>query len=208
MRRLTKRERNLIIGVLAFAIIGLFVYYYYFPLEEKIKGMREESEMLSLDIDEAKITKTMVDDAKKTRDELSEKSLEHEEYLMESIDEPILLTYIEDIVLDRSEEQAVSYNEVADNDLYYHKDINFNLETKYNLLTEMLERFEEGDYYSTLNSISINRKELESLEPDEMYLSVTYSLRFYGSEATWEDKGQYEFMDGGKYKKANPFGMR
>ena len=38
MRRLTKRERNLIIGVLAFAIIGLFAYYYYFPLEEKLSG--------------------------------------------------------------------------------------------------------------------------------------------------------------------------
>ncbi len=208
MRRLTKRERNLIIGVLAFAIIGLFVYYYYFPLEEKIKNMQEESETLSLDIDDGKITKIMVDNAKKTKNELEEKSLEHEEYLMDSIDEPLLLTYIEDIILDKTEEQVLLYNEVADNELYFHKDIDFTFETDYAPLKTILGEFEEGDHYSTLNSIDIERKDGDNLEANEKALKITYSIRFYGSDATWEDQGQYEFMGGGKYKKNNPFAVK
>lgn len=210
MRRLTKRERNLIIGVLAFAIIGLFVYYYYFPLEEKIKNMQEESETLSLDIDDGKITKIMVDNAKETKNELEEKSLEHEEYLMDSIDEPLLLTYIEDIIIEDTDKQTLNYNEVTDNNLYFHKDISLSFGTEYQSLKEILEKFELGEYYSTLNSIDINSNYDTKTEDneDQMPLDITYSIRFYGSDATWEDQGQYEFMGGGKYKKNNPFAVK
>ena len=86
MRRLTKRERNLIIGVLAFAIIGLFVIIIIFLLKRRLRD--EKNQKCSSDIDDAKVTKIMVDSAK-DKGRVRRKSLEHEEYLMESIDEPI-----------------------------------------------------------------------------------------------------------------------
>lgn len=210
MRRLTKRERNLVIVVILFAVIGLFTYYYYFPLEEKIENLRKESEELSLDIDDAKVTEILVVSKREEKKILEEESKEYEEYLMESIDEPLLLTYIEDVVIDDTEEQSLSYSELVNNELYFHKDVSLSFNTEYESLNEILKEFEEGYYYNTLNSISISSnyaedEDEEDEEDKDMPLSVSYSLRFYGADGTWDGTGEYEFMDGGKFGRDNPF---
>ena len=54
--------------------------------------MHNRSEALTLDINDAMVTKSFVENARQEKLELEEKSLEYEAYLMDSIDEPILLS--------------------------------------------------------------------------------------------------------------------
>ena len=189
MRRLTKREQHLVFVVLLIALLGLFIYYYYFPLKDEIEEMHNRSEALTLDINDAMVTKSFVENARQEKLELEEKSLEYEAYLMDSIDEPILLSYIEGIAFKDSEKQDLSYSALTDNELYLHKDIDLNFNIEYKDLKKILEKFEEGEHYSTLNSISIEKNESiedEEYDDDDLPLNVAYSIRFYGVEGNWD----------------------
>jgi hypothetical protein len=45
-------------------------------------------------------------------------------------------------------------------------------------------------------------------EDDEVSLSplkVSYGIRFYATDSTWDGAGEYKFMKGGEYTKENIF---
>lgn len=230
MRRLSKRERILIIGTLILALATLFLYYYYFPLTQKNSDMQKKSEELTEQINESMTVKILLDNAKLNLDKLRLETSDNKEYLMETIDEPGILVYISDIINDISMDQTIKYQEVLDSVEYVSKDINLTFRTSYDELFQILKKFEEGDNYTTLNSISIKMDEITEIsnvdeenldvpineDSDEdnliasedemnMPLSVEYSLRFYGKESNWAGTGQYDFMKNGSFRKNNIF---
>lgn len=211
--RLSKREKVLIQITLIIGTVALFVFYYYFPRQDKIRGLHEESQTLSLELDEYKITKLLVDEAKKEAARYRLEIAESDDYLMDSIDEPNILYYISNVIKDTSKEQYVEYNDLAVGEDYISKDISLKFKTTFEDLLNIMKQFEGAELYTTLSSLDINVNNQnmingldgEEEEDNHMPLEVEYTLRFYGTSATWGGEGVYEFMDSGKFSKHNIF---
>lgn len=220
MKKLSKREIVLIVSSLIIASIALFVIYYYIPQKDRITQLKQESIQLSLDIDERKTMKLLVDAEKNEVIDYKQQIADADEYLMDSIDEPNILYYISNNIYNTSEKQSVSYSVVEDREVYVNKDISLSFDTSFENLITILGSFEEGDIYTTLNSINIkmdrsNYNTYDGFDDEEQDdeedkenkspLNVSYGIRFYATDATWDGSGEYEFMENGKFKRANIF---
>lgn len=220
MKKLSKREIVLIVSSLIIASIALFVIYYYIPQKDRITQLKQESLQLSLDIDERKTMKLLVDAEKNEVIDYKQQIADADEYLMDSIDEPNILYYISNNIYNTSEKQSVSYSVVEDREVYVNKDILLSFDTSFENLITILGSFEEGDIYTTLNSINIkmdrsNYNTYDGFDDEEQDdeedkenkspLNVSYDIRFYATDATWDGSGEYEFMENGKFKRANIF---
>ncbi|MDI9509415.1 MAG: hypothetical protein QM217_06325 [Bacillota bacterium] len=219
MKKLSKREIILIACTLIGGLIALFIIYYYMPQKDKIAQLKQESQQLSLDIEDCKTKQMLLDATRNEVNEYKKQITDADEYLMESIDEPNILYYLSNIIYDTSEDQSVSYSPVEDKEVYVNKDISLSFNTSFENLIEILTSFEEGDIYTTLNeiSISMNRdnnqyameyEQEDEQEDDEVSLSplkVSYGIRFYATDSTWDGAAEYKFMKGGEYTKENIF---
>ena len=133
---------------------SLFIIYYYMPQKDKIAQLKQESQQLSLDIEDCKTKQMLLDATRNEVNEYKKQITDADEYLMESIDEPNILYYLSNIIYDY-EDQSVSYSPVEDKEVYVNKDISLSFNTSFENLIEILTSFEEGDIYTTLNEISI-----------------------------------------------------
>ena len=222
MKKLSKREKILITFSLIAASVSLFLFYYYFPLQDKISDLHEEASKLYIEIEECKTTEILVEAVKKEIEKVKLKIEDSDDYLMESIDEPNILYYISNIIKDTSKEHSITYNDLNIKKEYTSKDISLSFITTFDNVMNILKQFEEGDMYITLNSINLdmNRdshnlasgsgEDMDEVNEDlelanQMPLQVKYSLTFYGAKATWDGHGVYEFMDGVLVGKPNIF---
>ncbi len=222
MKKLSKREKILIVFTLIVASVTLFLFYYYFPLQDKINDIHEEANNLDIEIEECKITEILLKPAKKEIEKYKLMIDDSDDYLMDSIDEPNILYYINNILKDISKEQSITYNELNVKKEYTSKDISLSFITTFDDVINIIKQFEEGDMYTTINSIDLNMnrdsinlapssdEDMDEVNEDlelanKMPIEVKYSLRFYGAKATWDSQGVYEFMDGVLIGKPNIF---
>ena len=220
MKKLSKRERYLVLATLIFAILALFIYYYYFPLKNEIESLKFQSEDLSSQIEEAKNTRILIDTSKKEIEDLNVQILESRDFLMDSIDEPALIKYINDIASGDSNLESINYNQLLDNEIYFTKDINIRLDTDYLNLKKILREFEEGENFTTLHNFTIfinnqtstteitnedGQVEVVEIPGNTMPLTIDMLIRFYGVEGTWDGTGEYDFMKSGRFSKPNLF---
>lgn len=220
MSKLTKREQYLIIGALLFSIVFLVAYLYYFPLQDEITALEVQAMEIDFQIEEAKQTKILIKTTKDEIEQLEKELVESREFLMDAIDEPDILKYLSDIILADGQLSSISYNIVADNDIFFSKDVGLDFVTSYNGLKNILAAFENGEKFTLMSSISIypieERGEMTETTDEEgevgtietsvpsSQVRVNLTTRFYGSESTWDGSGEYDFMDG-SFGKTNIF---
>lgn len=222
MAKLTKREQNLIVATLLFAVVFLVAYLYYFPLSDEIKELEQQSIDLDFKLDEVRNIEIMIESTSKKIQELEEELTQSREFLMDTIDEAEILKYVSDIVLADGSLSSLSYGSLSNNDTYYSKDISLNFTSSYRGLKNILRAFETGEIFTLIPSISLSPigNEVEIVETvDEdgetivtetvvenlSIVNVSCTIRFYAEESTWDGSGEYDFMSGSNFGKNNIF---
>ncbi len=211
MSKLTKREQYLIVVALLFSIVALVAYVYYFPLQDEIIELDAQAREIDFQIDEAEKNELLIQTTAAEIEQLESELGESDDFLMDSIDEADILSYVSDIILADGQLYSLFYSELVDNDIYFTKDIGLNFTTSYNGLKNILEAFENGEKFTLIPSIDISPEgdvveETETTNEDgeaiivetlvsSSMLSVNLSVRFYGSQSSWDGSGDYDFMD-------------
>lgn len=212
MTKLSKREQYLIIAALLFAIVALVAYLYFLPLQNEINSLEMKSNEITASIEEAKNTAILIQTTSEEIEEIEQELAEKREFLMDTIDEPKILKYVTDIIINNGNLSSLNYNEVVDKAIYFSKDVSLSFTTSYTGLKNIVKAFENGDYFTVVPNISINPiedpvtdvqttvEETEATTPTLPYtdsqVSVSMTIRFYGKESTWDGSGEYDFMDG------------
>ncbi len=220
MAKLTKREQYLVIGALLFAIVALVAYLYYFPLQDEIKTLDQQSLDLDLQIEEAKNRLVMIETTKQEIAQLEEEIAQQREFLMDTLDVPELLNYVSDIILSSGDLSYISYGPNVDNEIYFSKELGIDFTTSYTDLKNILVALEEGERFTVIPSISISpvgetTEIVESFDDEGNLIetevpvslsdvSVNLTARFFGAESDWDGSGEYDFMNG-NYGKGNIF---
>jgi hypothetical protein len=211
---LSKRERVLIIGSAIILIIVIFLYYYYFPLKKEIENMETQLQEVLLQVEDGQRKKELVNDLQEELNNLQLAQSESKEYLISSLDEPEIISYISRIIGNQGELKSLSFSGVTDREIYVSGDLGLKFETNYNELKKIIEKFENGEYFTTLNNVRIDKKEKEESSNEETNeerektnkntLDVDCGIRFYAKEANWDGTGDYIFMEG-EFSKSNIF---
>ena len=126
---------------------------------------------------------------------------ESKEYIISSLDETEIIYYISRIMVNQGELKSLSFSGVTDREIYVSGDLGLKFETNYNELKKIIEKFENGEYFTTLNNVRIDKKEKEESSNEETNeerektnkntLDVDCGIRFYAKEANWMEPGDY-----------------
>ena len=99
MSKLTKREQYLIVVALLFSIVALVAYVYYFPLQDEIIELDAQAREIDFQIDEAEKNELLIQTTAAEIEQLESELGESDDFLMDSIDEADILSYVSDIIL-------------------------------------------------------------------------------------------------------------
>lgn len=204
--RLTKRELILLIIVLVAGISFLFVNYVYIPLKDDIEELDEEYNLLLEDEDKARNLSIKIENLKKELVEIEESTVGVFDGMIEIWDQAEILVYLEGILEDLCDRYSLSSYTPVDVVSIRSADIGLNIDTNYNNLQKILARFEDGDYYCSIENISMTSNlidgEADRLIP--MDISVDLTIRFYAKGQSSDYPEEYDFMKG-KFNKSNIF---
>ena len=201
--KLTKRERILLLGALIIAVLTIFLNYIYFPLREDVNTLKRQSEELSIQIIEAEQKQALVENLEQQLSKLQEDDETSYKDVMKTWDEPEILVSIEQTLGGLGFSNLIENYGVITGEGYLNGDINLNITATYDKLLVILKKFEEGNYFNTVESMVVSNK--EDLGRDtEKQLEINLVLRFYALDYMKEYTKDYKFMNG-NFGKTNIF---
>jgi len=204
--KLTKRELILLIVVLIAGISFLFFNYVYTPLNNDVKELEEQYNLLLEDEEKAKNLSIKIKALEKELIEIEESTEGVYDGMVELWDQAEILVYIEDLMEDLCDRFTINSYTPVDVVSIRSADIDLSIETNYENLHKILDRLEDGEYYCSIESINI-ASSLSDGEPDNtepMDLSVSFTIRFYAKGQSSDYPTEYDFMKG-KFDKSNIF---
>lgn len=202
--KLSIREQILLVGASIILVVVLFLNNYYFPLKDKISEKEEKLQELRTQLNEKKQKGIMLDQLKEELKSLKKSKDKGKDQLIPSFDEPEILSYINNIIKKNSDVnkmESLSLSDITDNEIYVSADAGLTLNVTYKELKRILDDFENGDYLSSVSSISVSKDEKDK---DKDTLNVNMNISFYAREAEWDGTSDYNFMKG-NFSKANIF---
>jgi len=216
--KLTKREKALLLIVFAISVAAIFLNYVYFPLNKEVKGLRDESVVLTMQVQEGEQKKRLVEELENEIIIMKTEADTKNKDILKIWDQPELLAFIEKNIDKLCDKVSVEFYEYISAEGLQSGDIGIIFKANNSNLKKILKKFEEAQYFSTVTSISVynneedsfetadNLEEVDTLEAadDQEILEVNLVLRFYCQNQSQEYPDKYQFMNG-EYSKTDIF---
>lgn len=203
--KLTKRERILLLGALIIAFMVIFLKYIYLPLREDVKALKSQAYELSTQIEGAKQKQALVEVLEKQLSKIQEDDNTSYEDVMKNWDEPVILVYLEQTLDELGFSNMIeNYGVVPEEEGYLNGNINLKLTATNENLMKILKKFEEGKYFSTVETMEVAEADNLENNANKKELDINLILKFYSLDYMKEYTDDYKFMKG-KFGKTNIF---
>lgn len=194
--KLTKRETILIVIVLIAGLSVLFYNYVYTPVQKKIADKQIVHDELVDKVDQAKLLKIELATLESELEELEASTEEYYDGLMEMWDQADHLVYAEELFGKLCDNVVLNLFEPVNISTMRAVDVGYSIVTNYSNLEKILDYFENGNYYCTIQSLNIVPESDSEVQWKPQDLEVNLTVRFYSKSQSEEYPESYDFMDG------------
>ncbi len=217
MKKISNREKLLLLVVLVLVAIYFFIDKMYTPITDEVKELRKQSEDLAIQVEDMNNKEELIADLSSQEETLQKEINEVNKDIFVVWDDPELLVYIERVFGEFGEVKSEAFSETLDATGYWTGDVTLSYETNYENLKKIMTEFEKNKYFNTVVTFDISSRSAEqaNIDPntgiitdttldtdnsDEVTnddtLVVNLVLRFYSQETFGKYPDNYDFMKG------------
>ncbi len=217
MKKISNREKLLLLVVLALVAIYFFIDKLYTPITDEVIELRKQSEDLAIQVEDMNNKEELIADLSSQEETLQKEINEVNKDIFVVWDDPELLVYIERVFGEFGEVKSEAFSETLDATGYWTGDVTLSYETNYENLKKIMTEFEKNKYFNTVVTFDISSRSAEqaNIDPntgiitdttldtdnsDEVtnddILVANLVLRFYSQETFGKYPDNYDFMKG------------
>ena len=225
MKKISNREKLLLLVVLALVVIYFFIDKMYTPITDEVKELRKQSEDLAIQVDNMDDKEELIADLSTQVETLQKEIDEVNKDIFVVWDDPELLVYIEKVMGKYGEVKSEVFAEALDATGYWTGDVTLSYEANYENIKKLMSEFEKNKYFNTVVTFDISSRSAEQVNIDtntgiitdatsdtdnsneaknDDTLAVNLVLRFYSKEIVGKYPEKYDFMKG-EFGKDNIF---
>lgn len=176
MKKITLKEKILIVIAFVFIAVMLFNNFFYSPVKEDITSLKSqiaEKEVLLTTLSSQGKGLTAVET------ELKATEIEYEKAVAQfpaKWDDREMLTFIEKTIGDKLTKRSLVFNSLQDLGTYYMGSFTISVSGSYSDFFTMLWKFENSEYFNTISYINIP---VYDKEDNEAVYNFQFTINFY-----------------------------